>query len=118
MDDETAYPAGPAGAVCLPRPNPLGIVALSGVAWLVLGVALARAGLSPLWAAGLGYLLSPVPVLALLVARQAGRRGEGRGAPRADGIADWEADRAHDGAVTAATARDGASRTPARRRVA
>src|SRR6056297_1076989 len=61
-----------AGEACCPdRPNPLGVVALCGASWAGTGVALGLAGLPPLWAGALGYLLSPVPALAILAAAQA-----------------------------------------------
>src|SRR6056297_1331086 len=48
-----------AGEACCPdRPNPLGVVALCGASWAGTGVALGLAGLPPLWAGALGYLLS------------------------------------------------------------
>jgi hypothetical protein len=95
VNDDTASPGGPDGTVCLRRPNPLGIVALSGAAWLGTGLALALAGLPPLWAAGLGYLLAPLAVLALLAALRPMGTGPGETASAA-AAAEWDADRARE----------------------
>ena len=113
MGDDTASVTDPGPSICAQRPNPLGIVALSGAAWIGTGAALAVAGLPPLWAAGLGYLLAPVLVLALLAARHRG--GAGRAGAS---VAEWEADRARDAALTVGRAESRASQKARKRRVA
>ena len=113
MGDDTASVTDLSRGICVRRPNPLGIVALSGAAWIGTGAALGLAGLPPLWAAGLGYLLAPVIVLALLAVRHRGGTGRAGAA-----VAEWEADRARDAALAVGSADPRASQTGRRRRVA